>query len=166
MEYPLVVVLTAIVAQAVANPLVPRYVVDRNIADATNDTYELFIGQASPTGTPGSPTEICPSGLLFTEMQCCSTNVAGAAAVDCSAGVYRSDCGLAPNQTDRFDTVARTPVSPADFQSLYAARGLQAMCCTLPAVSFYSLTLFASDAVLTKLKAGEALACQPPAGAA
>ncbi|OAA82275.1 Trihydrophobin [Akanthomyces lecanii RCEF 1005] len=65
------------------------------------------------TGNPGNGGEFhCPAGL-YSNAQCCSTDVLGVVGLDCSSP-------------------SRTPISGNDFKGICSAIGKQAKCCVLP----------------------------------
>ncbi|CAJ2510782.1 Uu.00g064070.m01.CDS01 [Anthostomella pinea] len=100
-------VLVAVLATAVlakpARPGVPVPVVDKTRRDAT---------VAAPPVPSGGPYAAC-TGLLYSSLQCCATDVLGVADLDCG-------------------TPSAVPTSPENFEAICAAGGQIARCCILP----------------------------------
>lgn len=80
---------------------------------------------AYPGGNNGGSSDLCPSGLLYTNPQCCSADVLGVADLDCK-------------------TPSSAPVDGADFQRICAASGSMAKCCAVPVAG---LALLCQDVV-------------------
>ncbi|OWT43591.1 fungal hydrophobin domain-containing protein [Pochonia chlamydosporia 170] len=68
-------------------------------------------GGNNPGGNPPA-SKVCPKGL-YSNPQCCSTNVLGVAALDCK-------------------NPSSTPSSGANFKTVCSAQGRQPLCCVLP----------------------------------
>ncbi|KAI1196549.1 fungal hydrophobin [Nemania serpens] len=63
-------------------------------------------------GNPPTPYDACPDGL-YSNPQCCATDVLGVADLDCA-------------------TVSAIPSSPSSFESICATGGQRARCCVIP----------------------------------
>ncbi|KAL7796812.1 hydrophobin [Trichoderma ceciliae] len=69
-------------------------------------------GNGHGNGNDNVATPVCPAGL-FSNLQCCATVVLGLVGLDCH-------------------NPSSTPKNGADFQSICAKSGSQALCCVLP----------------------------------
>ncbi|KAL7897076.1 fungal hydrophobin domain-containing protein [Trichoderma sp. SZMC 28014] len=70
-------------------------------------------GVIPPATGNKAENHVCPSGLLYTNPQCCSVDVIGVADLDCQVP-------------------SRAPTNGTDFESICAETGKQAHCCAIP----------------------------------
>ena len=81
---------------------------------------------ASPYCAPG----------LFNQAQCCSTDVAGVANLDCATRKFDHHLlRLRHIEAHALSTASKTPKSASDFAAICAKSGKTARCCVLPVVS-------------------------------
>ena len=82
----------------------------------------------------------CPAGL-YSNAQCCATDILGVADLNCGSRKLTYsllDC------TTRLTIISaqKTPTSASDFKKICASSGQQAKCCVLPVVSVISTPFF------------------------
>ena len=86
-------------------------------------------------GDGGKPWVACTPGSLYSNPQCCATDVLGVADLDCQNRKFYIVINNTLGQWTNSDTATKFPTSAKDFQSTCAAVGQRPRCCVLPVVS-------------------------------
>ena len=98
-------------------------------------TSALAIPTSQDSQAKKAASPYCAPGL-FNQAQCCSTDVAGVANLDCATRKFDHHLlRLRHIEAHALSTASKTPKSASDFAAICAKSGKTARCCVLPVVS-------------------------------